>query len=725
MQTARRVFQQPLLDRAKTAKKVLTLSEIEGIFSNLSELIALSERLCGALAEWERQYLSRDGRGVKKGGFKALTIAEIIERMCPELKAFSRFCDNYFYALHFLSKKRAQDKSFAEFLAAASQDPECKGADLSHFLIMPIQRVPRYVLLMAELLKMTPEAHPERRSISQCLTALKAMTDYINERVRTSEDIKRLVELQEGVTGVDLFEPYRRFIKQGELVKVSSRASQRRVYLLFSDALLYFAPKNLSGMEWRGTVPLGNTWVRTELDSKKPAAPSKKGAKPVFYLSEMMNKKKTYTIVASSEAEKSEWVEAIEDAVEAYCHLHPDCPRAAAARNGTGPPLPPPKQKRSFVSFFSSANPAELDPNAYFAEAEREREELAREGQEARKARMRTMTVGGTALAPSEFAPGAPALAPALAPAAASAAATTTSVPFAVRVGQVLASGDDDEERERKLIAMRQKDRRSRSGTVSAADDKALTEFQRKFGYISASSASASEDPAAYESDGGGPGAARRGGGPSSAALVSELQQEVASLRNRVVELEGEAGLAATELSQARKAREKLEAQLKSLPDFERAAKAQLARIRSLEAEVEKLAAERDVKASEAGAMRQLAESERVRAASLSAKARDRDAVLIENDRLKADVLSLRAALHEATARTEGQKDALTTAVAAINSQWQRRYQDLLEEVRHENREATHAFSAGSISASGPPSFSSPRASRGGGGGPWMVIEKN
>ncbi len=674
------------MDRSKTAKRLLSVSEIEGIFSNLSELIALSERLCGGLLEWDRQYRGTLRLNGGKGGGKrgsVLSIAEILERMCPELKAFARFCDNYFYALHLLAKKRAQDRAFGEFLDAASQDPECRGADLSHFLIMPIQRVPRYVLLMAELLKMTPESHPERRPISQCLTALKAMTDYINERVRTAVDIKKLVELQDSVTGVDLFEPYRRFIKQGELVKVSSRATQRRVYLLFSDALLYFAPKNLSGMEWRGTVPLGNTWVRTELDSaassssKKPASSSsKKPAKPVFYLSEMMSKKKTYTIVASSEAEKAEWVEAIEDAVEAYCHLHPDCPRAVAARNGTGPPLPPPKQKRSFVSFFSSANPAELDPNAYFAEAEREREELAREGQEARKARMRTMTVGGTALAPSEFVP--------------RSEPTASAVPFAERVGKALASGDDDDEREKKLIAMRQKDRRNRSGTVSAADDKALAEFQRKFGYLSASSASAEEG----EGAGRGPGA-------------SKLQQEVETLRNRVVELEGEAGIAAGELSSARKAREKLEAQVRSLPDFERAAKAQLARIRTLEAEVDRLAAERDKMAAEAGAMRQLADSERVRAASLAAKARDRDAVLAENDKLKADVLALRAALHEATAKTEGQKDALATAVSAINAQWQRRYQDLLRDFssRQQQQQPKAAVAAPSR--------------------PWMVIEKN
>ena len=38
-------------------------------------------------------------------------------------------------------------------------DPRCRGQNLESFLIMPIQRVPRYLLLLTELRKRTPADH--------------------------------------------------------------------------------------------------------------------------------------------------------------------------------------------------------------------------------------------------------------------------------------------------------------------------------------------------------------------------------------------------------------------------------------------------------------------------------------------------------------------------------------------------------------------------------------
>lgn len=42
-----------------------------------------------------------------------------------------------------------------------SQDPRSNQQSLSSFLIMPIQRIPRYELLLRELKKKTPEQHPD------------------------------------------------------------------------------------------------------------------------------------------------------------------------------------------------------------------------------------------------------------------------------------------------------------------------------------------------------------------------------------------------------------------------------------------------------------------------------------------------------------------------------------------------------------------------------------
>ena len=57
----------------------------------------------------------------------------------------------------------------ARYLTSARTHPDAKGLDLRSFLIMPVQRVPRYRLLLKELLKRTPEGHADRASIQEAL----------------------------------------------------------------------------------------------------------------------------------------------------------------------------------------------------------------------------------------------------------------------------------------------------------------------------------------------------------------------------------------------------------------------------------------------------------------------------------------------------------------------------------------------------------------------------
>src|SRR4051794_31581932 len=58
--------------------------------------------------------------------------------------------------------------------------PRCGGRHLNAFLIMPVQRIPRYKMLLGELLKYTPDAHPEHN-------AVQAVRERERERERARE----------------------------------------------------------------------------------------------------------------------------------------------------------------------------------------------------------------------------------------------------------------------------------------------------------------------------------------------------------------------------------------------------------------------------------------------------------------------------------------------------------------------------------------------------------
>jgi hypothetical protein len=57
------------------------------------------------------------------------------------------------------------DPSFAPFLKSAKSN----GLTLDALLVMPVQRMPRYKLLLADLVKHTPESHPDHKGLTEAV----------------------------------------------------------------------------------------------------------------------------------------------------------------------------------------------------------------------------------------------------------------------------------------------------------------------------------------------------------------------------------------------------------------------------------------------------------------------------------------------------------------------------------------------------------------------------
>lgn len=66
---------------------------------------------------------------------------------------YTRYINNYDQSLKTLQWATSHSPEFAKFLA---DQQEAKSLSLSAFLIMPVQRLPKYELLLREALKYTP-----------------------------------------------------------------------------------------------------------------------------------------------------------------------------------------------------------------------------------------------------------------------------------------------------------------------------------------------------------------------------------------------------------------------------------------------------------------------------------------------------------------------------------------------------------------------------------------
>ena len=94
--------------------------------------------------------------------------------------AYQKYIHGYDHANELLNQllKRGDKKSgFGAWVQAQlnSNSSLCRGlASLPAFLIGPVQRLPRYLLLLRDLFKCTPESHPDYpnvRASHECLSA--------------------------------------------------------------------------------------------------------------------------------------------------------------------------------------------------------------------------------------------------------------------------------------------------------------------------------------------------------------------------------------------------------------------------------------------------------------------------------------------------------------------------------------------------------------------------
>ena len=74
--------------------------------------------------------------------------------------------------------------------------------ELTAYLIMPIQRIPRYRLLLQDLLKHTPEDHPDKKNISLAADQIMAVAAHINEAIRHTENSRLLVDIPNATRAV-------------------------------------------------------------------------------------------------------------------------------------------------------------------------------------------------------------------------------------------------------------------------------------------------------------------------------------------------------------------------------------------------------------------------------------------------------------------------------------------------------------------------------------------
>ncbi len=169
----------------------------------------------------------------------------------PLLQFYKEFVNRYHGATDRLRELNATKKKFAAVLDKCKHGSATGGLwSLESLLISPVQRIPRYVLLLKEVLKVTPETHLDFAACIKALASLENVGSIINEARRQFESSSRLINIAKaavnGASMPPLILAHRKLLEELAGVQVRTTrmespgdavAFEKRTLLLCNDAV--------------------------------------------------------------------------------------------------------------------------------------------------------------------------------------------------------------------------------------------------------------------------------------------------------------------------------------------------------------------------------------------------------------------------------------------------------------------------------------------------------
>jgi hypothetical protein len=170
-------------------------------------------------------------------------LGDVFLRIADFFKIYIEYANNYDAAHEQFDQLIDSSEAFVRFCEAMELRD---GLDLGleDLLIMPVQRLPRYVMLLESLLKYTPAVHPDRDALQQAATKIQEISQQINDTNREVEQRRRVFEIQQSLALAPgqpgIVAPHRIFQRDAQAVYYDHETSRRRrvhVYL-FNDLVL-------------------------------------------------------------------------------------------------------------------------------------------------------------------------------------------------------------------------------------------------------------------------------------------------------------------------------------------------------------------------------------------------------------------------------------------------------------------------------------------------------
>ncbi|XP_017796436.1 PREDICTED: FYVE, RhoGEF and PH domain-containing protein 4-like [Habropoda laboriosa] len=181
-------------------------------------------------------------------------IGDIMKNFAPFLKMYTEYVKNFDYAMNLIQTLQSKVVRFAAIIGEIQKLDVCAKLSLPHHMLSPIQRLPRYELLLKDYLRNLTEESADYEDTKKALELVSTAANHTNDAMKKIDKFKKLLEIQESIYDTtDLVSATRELIKEGRIVKISARSGdhQERHLFLFSDLLLLCSIRLIPGPLYR------------------------------------------------------------------------------------------------------------------------------------------------------------------------------------------------------------------------------------------------------------------------------------------------------------------------------------------------------------------------------------------------------------------------------------------------------------------------------------------
>jgi len=172
LQTVQDLLISPLNTSVSNGARILKDSEFASCFSNLSSILNSHKSLLEVL---EQRFLDWNDDSA---------VADIFLDRITMFNQYREYLANYnisIVAVQGMVQKYDRFAKLVDFFEMAQQ--QSSRLNLESFLIMPVQRIPRYLLLMRDMLKYTHKHHPDYPLLTQALSKLGTQLQEYNKGI--------------------------------------------------------------------------------------------------------------------------------------------------------------------------------------------------------------------------------------------------------------------------------------------------------------------------------------------------------------------------------------------------------------------------------------------------------------------------------------------------------------------------------------------------------------